>query len=140
MISVKVYPNPNRHPNNQDNPFLVSGIVSWRASGRPRVWRPPTDLYEVEDKIIVRVEIAGMSDGDFTISIDQNTLSIAGSRPEIGERRAYYQMEIPFGEFSTEVEIPVPINVEEVQAEYRDGFLLVNLPKAKPKEIRINKE
>jgi HSP20 family molecular chaperone IbpA len=49
-------------------------------------------------------------------------------------------MEIPFGEFSTEVEIPVPINVEEVQAEYRDGFLLVNLPKAKPKEIRINKE
>jgi HSP20 family protein len=140
MISVKVFPNPNRHPNNQENPFLVSGIVSWRTSGRPRVWRPPTDLYEVEDKIIVRVEIAGMSDGDFTISIDQNTLSIAGIRPEIGERRAYYQMEIPFGEFSTEVEIPVPINVEEVQAEYRDGFLLVNLPKAKPKEIKINKE
>jgi HSP20 family protein len=100
----------------------------------------PTDLYEVEDKIVVRVEIAGMSEGDFSISIDQNTLTIAGIRPEIGERRAYYQMEIPFGEFSTEVEIPSPINVEEVQAEYRDGFLLVTLPKAKPKEIKINKE
>jgi HSP20 family protein len=141
MISVKAIPKPNRHQShNQENPYLVSGIVSWRAGARPRVWRPPTDLYEVEDKIVVRVEIAGMSEGDFSISIDQNTLSIAGIRPEIEERRAYYQMEIPFGEFSTEVEIPSPITIDSVQAEYRDGFLLVTLPKAKPKEIRITKE
>jgi HSP20 family protein len=81
-----------------------------------------------------------MSEGDFTISIDQNILSIAGVRSETGERRAFYQMEIPFGEFSTEVEIPSPINMEQVAAEYHDGFLLVTLPKAKPKEIKINKE
>jgi HSP20 family protein len=141
MISVKAIPKPHRHQSyNQENPYLVSGIVSWRAGARPRVWRPPTDLYEVEDKIVVRVEIAGMSEGDFSISIDQNTLTIAGIRPEIEERRAYYQMEIPFGEFSTEVEIPSPITIDSVQAEYRDGFLLVTLPKAKPKEIRITKE
>jgi HSP20 family protein len=141
MISVKVIPNPNRHHSyNQDNPYLVSGLVSWRAGSRPRVWRPPTDLFEVEDKIVVRVEIAGMSEGDFSISIDQNILSIAGTRPEIEERRAYYQMEIPFGEFSTEVEIPSPVTIDEVRAEYRDGFLMVTLPKAKPKEIKINKE
>jgi HSP20 family protein len=141
MISVKMIPNPNRQQHySQENPYLVSGIVSWRAGARPRVWRPPTDLYEVEDKIIVRVEIAGMSEGDFTISIDQNILSISGVRSETGERRAFYQMEIPFGEFSTEVEIPSPINMEQVVAEYHDGFLLVTLPKAKPKEIKINKE
>jgi HSP20 family protein len=141
MISVKVIPNPNRQQYyNQENPYLVSGIVSWRAGARPRVWRPPTDLYEIEGKIVVRVEIAGMSEGDFSISIDQNILSIAGVRPETGERRAYYQMEIPFGEFSTEVEVPSPINIDEVKAEYRDGFLLVTLPKAKPKEIKINKD
>jgi HSP20 family protein len=81
-----------------------------------------------------------MSEGDFSISIDQNILSIAGTRPEIEERRAYYQMEIPFGEFSTEVEIPSPVTIDEVRAEYRDGFLMVTLPKAKPKEIKINKE
>jgi HSP20 family protein len=141
MISVKVIPNPNRHHSyNQENPYLVSGLVSWRAGSRPRVWRPPTDLFEVEDKIVVRVEVAGMSEGDFSISIDQNILSIAGTRPEIEERRAYYQMEIPFGEFSTEVEIPSPVTIDEVRAEYRDGFLMVTLPKAKPKEIKINKE
>jgi HSP20 family protein len=141
MISVKVVPNPNRPQyNNQENPFLVSGIVSWRTGARPRVWRPPTDLYEIEGVIIVRVEIAGMSEGDFSINIDQNILSITGVRTETGEKRAYYQMEIPFGEFSTEIEIPSPITIDEVQAEYRDGFLLVTLPKAKPKEIKIHKD
>ncbi len=88
----------------------------------------------------MRVEIAGMHEGDFTISIDQNVLSISGLRPDTAERRAFHQMEIPFGEFSTVVEISSPIDIDNVQAEYRDGFLLVTLPKAKPKEIKINKE
>lgn len=139
MISVKMMPNSNRQLYlSQENPYLVSGIVNWRTGARPRFWRPPTDLYETEGKIVVRVEIAGMNEGDFSISIDQNILSIAGVRPETGERRAYHQMEIPFGEFSTEVEIPSPINIDEVVAEYRNGFLLVTLPKAKPKEIKIS--
>jgi HSP20 family protein len=140
MIPVKLIPKPHRPGFNQDtNPYMVSGIVSWRTA-RPRVWRPPTDLFEIEGKMVVRVEIAGMSEGDFSISIDQNVLAISGVRADTAERRAFYQMEIPFGEFSTELEISTPIAVDEVEAEYRDGFLLINLPKAKPKEIRINKD
>ncbi len=81
-----------------------------------------------------------MHEGDFAINIDQNVLSISGLRPDVSERRAFHQMEIPFGEFSTVVEISSPIDVDSVQAEYKDGFLVVTLPKAKPKEIKINKE
>lgn len=94
----------------------------------------------MQEKILVRVEIAGMHEGDFAISIDQNLLNISGVRSDVTERRAFYQMEIPFGEFSTVIEIPAPIDIDSVQAEYKDGFLLVTLPKAKPKEIKINRE
>jgi HSP20 family molecular chaperone IbpA len=46
-------------------------------------------------------------------------------------------MEIPFGEFSTEVELSTPVVPEKVDAVYRDGFLKITLPKAKPRQIII---
>jgi HSP20 family protein len=112
-------------------------LVNWRTASNSRFWRPPTDVYEREDKIVVRVEIAGMNESDFLISLDQNVLLIRGTRPDVTERGAYYQMEINFGEFLTSVEIQAPIDTERVQAEYQNGFLWVILPKAQPKVIKI---
>lgn len=113
-------------------------IVNWRLTARPHAWSPPTDVYEHEDKLIVRVEIAGMKESDFSISLDQNILTIRGVRPDVTERRAYHQMEINFGEFVTAVEINIPIDMEKVAAQYQNGFLWVTLPKAQPKHIKIN--
>lgn len=107
---------------------------------RPHLWRPSTDLIELEDRYIIRVEVAGMKESDFQISMDQNTLTIRGSRGDTGERKAYHQMEIPFGEFITQVEIPSNIDREKAEAEYIDGFLRIIMPKAQPKQIRISKE
>lgn len=118
---------------------LISGIVNWRLTTHPHIWCPPTDIYETEDSIIVRVEIAGMKESEFSIFVDQNALSISGSRADINERRAFHQMAIHFGEFHTGAEISVPIEINNVTAEYRDGFLIVILPKAQPKQINVNK-
>jgi len=104
---------------------------------RSHPWRPPTDVFETENAIVVRVEIAGMRVSDFTISLVERSLLIKGIRQDVNERRAYYQMEIPYGEFSTEFELPYPIIVEEVEAVYRDGFLRIVLPKARPHQIKI---
>ena len=108
-----------------------------RIISRPHVWRPPTDVYETEEAIIVRVEVAGMKESDFSIQLSERALLIRGSRQDIPERRAYHQMEIPFGEFSTEVELPFPIISDQVEAVYRDGFLRVSLPKARPRQIKV---
>jgi len=62
---------------------------------------------------------------------------IRGNRPDILERRAYHQMEIFFGEFSTEVELPAPVLSDEVTAEYLAGFLRLVFPKDRPKKIRV---
>ncbi len=81
-----------------------------------------------------------MHDGEFSVSFDQGILFISGQRQEITEKRAFHQMEINYGEFLTEVEIPVPIDMEKIEAVYQDGFLKVSLPKAQPKQIKINQE
>jgi HSP20 family protein len=109
--------------------------ISWQV--RSSIWSPPTDVYETEDSFMVRVEIAGMKDADFEVAIEKNVLMIVGNRSEINERRAYHQMEIMFGKFEIAVEISVSVEVEKSSAEYKDGFLIVQLPKASPKHIEV---
>jgi HSP20 family protein len=47
-------------------------------------------------------------------------------------------MEIRFGKFSTAVNLPGPIDIEQARAEYKDGFLTVNIPKATPNKIKVD--
>jgi HSP20 family protein len=117
---------------------LAPDGVRWRMATRPMVWRPPTDVYETEGAVIIRVEIAGMREEDFTISLEDRIVTIHGTRIDVAERRAYYQMEIPFGEFSTIIELPCAILADKTSAVYQDGLLRVMLPKASPYQIRAD--
>lgn len=109
--------------------------VSWQV--RSHVWSPPTDEYETEESYVVLVEIAGMRNDDFEISLENNTLLISGSRPELLERRAYQQMEIRFGKFTSAVNLPGPVNIEQARVEYKDGFLTIVLPKATSDQNKV---
>jgi HSP20 family protein len=121
----------------EEVPYSSPEGLHWRIAMRPHVWRPPTDMYETEEAIVIRVEVAGMREQDFSVALEDRTLTIRGARSDPTERRAFYQMEIPFGEFSTEMELPAPIVNEGVEAVYRDGFLQITLPKARPQHIQV---
>jgi HSP20 family protein len=110
--------------------------VSWQV--RSNVWSPPTDVYEMEEAYVVRVEIAGMHEDDYEVLLENDTLLISGSRSDIPDRRAYQQMEIRFGKFATAVSIPGPVNEDRARAEYKDGFLTVVLPKVTPNKIKVD--
>jgi HSP20 family protein len=115
----------------------LSGGKRWGNGVRTHIWRPPTDVFETDEAVIVRVEIAGMREDDFSISIAGNQLTVRGNRPDVQERRAYHQMEIFFGEFNTEVNLPAPVLTDQVVAEYQAGFLRLMFPKDKPKKIKV---
>jgi len=118
----------------------ITDTSRWRIISRPHAWRPPTDVYETDEAIIIRVEVAGMREADFTVSLVERNLTIRGIRQDTSERRAYHQMEIAFGEFHTEVELPYQIISDKVEATYRDGFLRITLPIALPKHIKVEGE
>lgn len=109
--------------------------VGWQV--RSNMWSPPTDVYENESSYIIRMEIAGMREEDFDVSIQNNTILITGSRPDAHERRAYHQMEIQSGKFETTITLPGAFNIEQTHAEYQDGFLTITLPKASPNHIKV---
>jgi HSP20 family protein len=139
MVRVTFKIGPKRTEPKSIPEMRTSGNDSrrWRLIMHTHAWRPPTDVFETDEAFVVRVEIAGMKEDDFMIELNQNTLSIHGQRSDWPERRAYHQMEIYFGEFGIEMELPQPVIASQVQADYENGFLLVTLPKERPLQIRI---
>lgn len=97
---------------------------------RPHLWRPPTDFYETDTHYCARVEIAGMQNAELNIAIDNRSVAIYGHRQPPVEQAAYYQLEIRYGEFLSTLELPGEVDIENVQANYSDGFLLVKFPRA----------
>jgi len=110
----------------------VLHTISWHV--RSSIWSPPTDVYEIEENYVIKVEIAGMRDEDFDVAFENNILMISGYRSDLNERRAYHQMEIRFGRFEIAAEIPVTVDMEKASAEYKDGFLMIVLPKTSTKQ------
>jgi len=127
-------------PKRNDERHPVRQSLGWQMQVHSSVWSPPTDLYETEELYIVRMEIAGMREADFTVSIEGGFLVISGSRPDVQERRAYHQMEIRCGKFTSAIAVPRPIDLDKATAFYEDGFFVVNLPKIKPATIEIQEK
>ncbi len=117
--------------------FSGMRAIGWQVSVHSYAWSPPTDVFETEASFVVRIEVAGMRQSDFSIDVEENFLIISGTRSEPSEHRMYHQMEIRFGDFSTAIEIPAGADVSKAQAEYEDGFLNVVLPKINPTIINI---
>jgi HSP20 family protein len=105
----------------------VIHATGWQV--RSTIWMPPTDVYETEESLIIKVEVAGMRDDDFEIAVQENTLLISGTRPDQNERRAYHQMEIMFGKFEIAIQLPTQIDIDKAYAEYKDGFLTITFPR-----------
>jgi HSP20 family protein len=101
-----------------------------------RAFRPPCDVFETEKHIVIRVEIAGMREEDFRISLDGRVLRIEGSRGDAVEKLTYQRMEINYGDFALAVRLPYAVSQSEVEASYDRGFLSVSIPR-QPQRRRI---
>lgn len=109
----------------------------WVAARQHKAWRPPTDVYETDDCVVVKVEIAGMEDEDFGISLDGKQLIISGMRRDPASKLGFQQMEILYGHFETDVHLARAIEEDKIEASYQNGFLVVRLPKVKPRTVPV---
>ncbi len=111
--------------------------------GGHEFWQPKTDVYETENDLVVRVEVAGIQRDSLsvTLSPDRRALRIRGTRNEqhIDDRRKlrYHQLEVYFGPFEREVALPpeIQVDADNVGATYREGFLVVSMPKLPRQQV-----
>lgn len=113
------------------------GGQRWISARQHKTWRPPTDVYDTDDCVVVKVEIAGMAEEDFAVSLDGRRLVISGVRRDPAAKLGYQQMEILYGHFETDVHLSRAVEEDKIEATYRNGFLSVRLPKAKPRQVPV---
>ena len=94
-------------------------------------WKPPMDIYETDDQVIVHVEIAGVKKSDISITYSEGCLQISGLRKDHSPEHVttLHRMEMDNGRFLRKIKINISIMVDGIEAVYRNGILRITLPK-----------
>jgi len=98
-----------------------------------KAWSPLVDIYEDNDAIIVAVELPGVQKEDVKIELKEDTLTLSGERKHGVEAKTakYHRIERFYGAFARSFTLPDSVAVEKIRATYKDGVLVIALPKAK---------
>ncbi len=102
------------------------------GTGLPH-WVPPVDLYETENEVVLEVDLGGVSSEEVQVQFHAGCVTLSGTRRDRAESTvvAFHVIEIERGEFSREIDLPVPVDPSTVQAEYRDGLLVLRARKSR---------
>ena len=120
-----------------------SGNPSWVNSRTYGNFSPACDIEENEDHVLIALDVPGISKDDIKLEVKDRELVISGERKleRKGEnRKGTSFQERSQGRFMRKFSLGPMVNVEKIDAKYRDGVLQVRLPKneeAKPKTIPI---
>jgi HSP20 family protein len=123
------------HSSVQDVTHQMASLRSARSG--PHGWRPAINAYRFEDCIRVCVDLAGVDRSDIDLTIANQHLSIRGVRDvpessdEAGQAMQMIAMEIDYGPFERELRLPAEVDVNQVHAEQKNGFLWIHLPLGK---------
>ncbi len=105
-------------------------------------WRPSVDMEENKESFIITAELPGIQKDDIKITIVDNKVMISGeiSEDKDIQEKNYYLKERARGKFSRGFTLPNSIDSSKVEATYKEGVLILTLPKAEeamPREIAI---
>jgi len=92
-------------------------------------WRPRVDLYRCAGGLLVKLELAGVSESDLRISLEEDRLVVEGRRRDwcIPDTEEPLSMEIFYERFRRTVRLPATVDPRALQREFRDGMLLIRL-------------
>lgn len=125
-----------------DNLFGSRGA---RGSSFPQLRSPNVfpwvNLYETTDNVILTAELPGVRVEDLEISSRGSQLILRGQRRiEYPKDASVHRLERRAGTFNRSVELPFAVETDKVEASYRNGVLLVRLPKPaaqQPRKIQV---
>jgi HSP20 family protein len=103
---------------------------------------PALNLSETGETLFVRAELPGIKPDDIEVTVENDTLTLAGKRtmPEESEKVSCHRREREWGSFRRSLSLPTRVDSAKVRARYTDGVLTVELPKAaeaRPKQISV---
>ena len=108
-------------------------------------WIPSVDILEAGDHVEIRAELPGVSSEHVTISVMDDTLTLKGAKKQANKANedTYHRTERSYGRFNRLFKLPTNLQIDNVEAKFKDGVLTVSVPKAeeaKPMQVEIKTE
>lgn len=96
------------------------------------------DVYETEEKLVIKARTAGVNKSDLDVSISDGILTISGTLSSGDDSAAtqWHIQECYWGEFSRTLALPVQVKEDEVEAVLKDGVLTISFTKIKTESAR----
>ena len=120
---------------------VPSGGPAFLPGREPRRY-PLINLLEDKDNLYIEALTPGINPQSINVTALQNRLTISGEKSGVGDVRpeAFHRNERASGKFVRNVDLPVEVDEASIQAQYKNGLMLITLPKAekaKPKQITV---
>jgi len=112
--------------------------------GRAARAYPLLNVSDDENSVYIEALAPGIDPDSLKITLTRDQLTIAGEKPPLPgdvKMESFHRNERSAGRFARTVTLPAEVADDKIKADYRDGLLLITLPKAeeaKPKQITVN--
>jgi HSP20 family protein len=121
-------------------------VFDQRAATRDNseaAWMPALELADAGDNFVLKAQLPGIDPKDIDVQVTREAISISGERryENRDDKSGYVRSEFRYGKFHRVLPLPAHIQNDSVQAEYKDGILMLTLPKvteARNKVVKIN--
>jgi HSP20 family protein len=94
-------------------------------------WAPTLDVSETKDAMVVKAELPGVARDDIEIALTGDLLTLKGEKEKVSEDKEerYHRVERTCGAFLRSVRLPMAVDGSKVTATFKNGVLVVTLPK-----------
>lgn len=112
-------------------------------TGQMTQWPLRVNIREDDNQIVIMADVPGMEQKDINVNVDNGYLTLSGKRTFEDEeyKESYHRVERAYGHFSRSFQLPNTIDINNIQASYKNGVLEIKLPKreeAKPRSIQVS--
>jgi HSP20 family protein len=103
---------------------------------------PAVNIMERKDDFMIELAVPGMNKNDFKIELDKGVLSIGAEKKEDmkDENDRFTRKEFSYSSFKRSFSLPEHVNAENIAAEYKDGVLMLTLPKKEEAKAKASRE
>lgn len=111
---------------------------AWEDNQEEFLGQLAVDVYETDERLVVKARTAGVNREDLDVSISDGILTISGtlSSGDDSEATNWHIQECYWGEFSRTLALPVSVKEDEVEAILKDGVLTISFNKIKQEQAK----
>lgn len=122
----------------EQTPAAPSADENWDEAEDDFPGQLAVDVYETEERLVVKARTAGVNKEDLDVSISDSILTISGTLSSGDDSDAinWHIQECYWGEFSRTLALPVAVKEDEVEAVLKDGVLSISFLKVKQEQAK----